>query len=91
MFDIIFSFIVMYVRSLNYIYVALNMFKEKRKEAVVFDIFWYRVLLDRQKKSIKMLPDGHLTFDAVFCIRMWNFILNRRIFKIQIFFWPALK
>ncbi len=41
MFDIIFRFIVMYVRSLNYIYVALNMFKEKRNEAVVFDIFWY--------------------------------------------------
>ncbi len=39
MFDIIFSFIVMYVRSLNYISAAINMFKWKRKEAVVFDIF----------------------------------------------------
>ncbi len=39
MFDIIFRIIVMYVRSLNYIYVAINMFKWKRKETVVFDIF----------------------------------------------------
>ncbi len=39
MFDIIFCIIVMYVRSLNYISVAINMFKWKRKEAVVFDIF----------------------------------------------------
>ncbi len=39
MFDIIFSFIVMYVRSLNYISAAINMFKWKWKEAVVFDIF----------------------------------------------------
>ncbi len=39
MFDIIFRFIVMYVRSLNYISAAINMFKLKRKEAVVFDIF----------------------------------------------------
>ncbi len=39
MFDIIFCFIVMYVRSLNYISAAINMFKWKRKEAVVFDIF----------------------------------------------------
>ncbi len=39
MFDIIFHFIVMYVRSLNYISAAINMFKWKRKEAVVFDIF----------------------------------------------------
>ncbi len=38
MFDIIFSFIVMHVRSLNYISAAINMFKWKRKEAVVFDI-----------------------------------------------------
>ncbi len=29
----------MYVRSLNYISVAFNMFKWKQKEAVVFDIF----------------------------------------------------
>ncbi len=39
MFDIIFSFIVMYVRSLNYISAAINMFKWKWIEAVVFDIF----------------------------------------------------
>ncbi len=39
MFDIIFSFIVMYVCSLNYISAAINMFKWKWKEAVVFDIF----------------------------------------------------
>ncbi len=39
MFDIIFNFIVMYVRSLNYISVAINVFKWKQKEAVVFDIF----------------------------------------------------
>ncbi len=39
MFDIIFRFIVMYVRSLNYISAAINMFKWKGKEAVVFDIF----------------------------------------------------
>ncbi len=38
MFDIIFSFIVMYARSLNYISAAINIFKWKRKEAVVFDI-----------------------------------------------------
>ncbi len=37
MFDIIFRFIVMYVRSLNYISAVINMFKWK--EAVVFDIF----------------------------------------------------
>ncbi len=37
MFDLIFRFIVMYVRSLNYISAAINMFKWKRK--VVFDIF----------------------------------------------------
>ncbi len=40
MFDILFSFIAMYVSSLNYISVAINMFKLKRKEAVVFDIFF---------------------------------------------------
>ncbi len=39
MFDIIFCFTVMYVRALNYISEAINMFKWKRKEAVVFDIF----------------------------------------------------
>ncbi len=39
MFDIIFHFIVMHVRSLNYISAAINMFKWKLKEAVVFDIF----------------------------------------------------
>ncbi len=39
MFDIIFCFIVMYVRSLNYISAAFNMFKLKWKEVVVFDIF----------------------------------------------------
>ncbi len=37
MFDIILCFIVMFVRSLIYIYVAINMFKWK--EAVVFEIF----------------------------------------------------
>ncbi len=39
MFDIIFCFIVMYVRSLIYISAAINMFKWKRKEAVVFYLF----------------------------------------------------
>ncbi len=39
MFDIILCFIVMFVRSLIYIYVAINMFKWKWKEAVVFEIF----------------------------------------------------
>ncbi len=33
MFDIIFSFIVMHVHSLNYISAAINMFKLKQKEA----------------------------------------------------------
>ncbi len=40
MFDILFRFIAMYVSSLNYISVTINMFKLKRKEAVVFDIFF---------------------------------------------------
>ncbi len=39
MFDIIFSFIVMCVRSLNYISAAINMFKWELKEAVVFNVF----------------------------------------------------
>ncbi len=38
MFAIIFCFIVIYARSLNYISAAINMFKWKQKEAVVFDI-----------------------------------------------------
>ncbi len=40
MFDI-FSFIVMYARSLNYISAAITIFKwkSKAKEAVVFDIY----------------------------------------------------
>ncbi len=37
MFDIIFCFIVMYVRSLNDISAAINMFKWKGK--YIFDIF----------------------------------------------------
>ncbi len=39
MFDMIFCFILMYVRSLDYISAAINMFKWKQKEAVGFDIF----------------------------------------------------
>ncbi len=39
MFDIIFRFTVMNVCALNYISEAINMFKWKRKEAEVFDIF----------------------------------------------------
>ncbi len=34
----------MYVRSLNYIFVAINMFKWKWKEAVVFDIVFRRIV-----------------------------------------------
>ncbi len=34
----------MYVRSLNYISAAINMFKWKRKKAVVFDILFRLIL-----------------------------------------------
>lgn len=43
LFDIIFRFTVMYVRSLNYIFAGINMFTWKQKEAVVFDMV-FRVL-----------------------------------------------
>ncbi len=50
MFDIIVCFIVMDVRSLNYISAAINMFKWKRKEAVVFDIF--RLIVTMRKIAV---------------------------------------
>ncbi len=40
LFDIIFCVTAMFVRSLNYILAAIDMFKWKQKEAVVFDIIF---------------------------------------------------
>ncbi len=35
----------MYVRSLKYIFAAINMFTWKQKEAVVFDIVFRRIVI----------------------------------------------
>ncbi len=42
----------MYVRSLNYISVAINMFKWKRKEAVVFDIIFHLIVNTVRKIAV---------------------------------------
>ncbi len=54
LFDVIFSFPVMYVHNLNYIFVAINMFTWKQKETVVFDIVFHRIVISDVDNSLQV-------------------------------------
>ncbi len=62
---------------------------EMRQWCLIYFDIW--VLLDRQKKSIKMLPDGHLTFECSVLYSNVEFYFKIDEYSKFIFFFDSLK